>query len=169
MITRTHQKGDAASAAVYSPCDRYRYSLTRIWDDGGRKACFVMLNPSTATEQRNDPTIERCERRSRALGYGGIRIVNIFAWRETDPAALRAANDPVGPDNDSALRDAASWADHVIAAWGVHGEHRRRGDEVLSLLRATGRPLFHLGLTRHGHPRHPLYVAYSKRPETWSE
>ena len=85
MIVRTHQKGDAASVAEYSDCEKYRYKLTRIWEPAGRKVLFVMLNPSTATEVQNDPTVERCERRARTLGYGGFRVTNIFAWRDTDP------------------------------------------------------------------------------------
>jgi hypothetical protein len=72
VITRRFQKGDAASVAVYSDCERYRYSLTRVWDDAGRRALFIMLNPSTATEVQNDPTVERCERRARALGFGCV-------------------------------------------------------------------------------------------------
>lgn len=168
MITRTHLKGDAASAAVYSPCERYRYSLTREWaaEHGGR-VLFVMLNPSTATELRNDPTVERCERRARALGFGAFRVCNIFAWRATDPREMRAAADPVGPENDAALRDGCAWADTVICAWGTHGAHLDRGRQVETLLRATGRGLHHLGLTRDGHPRHPLYIAYSRQPEPW--
>ncbi len=103
MITRTHQKGDAASTAEYSDCERYRYRLTRIWDPDGEKALFIMLNPSTATEVQNDPTVERCERRARALGFGAFRVTNIFAWRATDPKDMRAAPDPVGPANDDAI------------------------------------------------------------------
>ena len=168
MITRTHLKGDAASAAVYSPCERYRYSLTREWapGDGGR-VLFVMLNPSTATEARNDPTVERCERRARALGFGAFRVCNIFAWRATDPREMRAAADPVGPENDAALRDGCDWADMVVCAWGTHGAHLGRGPRVEALLRATGHGLHHLGLTRDGHPRHPLYIAYARQPEPW--
>lgn len=168
MITRTHLKGDAASAAIYSPCERYRYSLTREWapEDGGR-VLFVMLNPSTATELRNDPTVERCERRARALGYGAFRVCNIFAWRATDPREMRAAADPVGPQNDAALRDGCDWADRVICAWGAHGAHLGRGPRVEAMLRATGASLHHLGLTRDGHPRHPLYIAYSRQPAPW--
>ena len=97
MIERSHLKGDAASVAVYSDCERYRYMLTRVWEPGGCKALFIMLNPSTATEVQNDPTVERCERRARALGFGAFRVLNIFAWRDTDPKAMRAAADPVGP------------------------------------------------------------------------
>ena len=166
MITRTHQKGDAASVAVYSPCERYRYALTRVWGTGPR-VLFVMLNPSTATEVQNDPTVERCERRARALGYGGFRVCNIFAWRDTDPRAMRAAADPVGPANDAAIRDGALWADAVVCAWGTHGAHLDRGRQVETLLRATGRTLTHLGLSKDGHPKHPLYIAYSQQPETW--
>lgn len=167
MITRSHQKGDAASVAVYSPCERYRYLLTRVWDPAGRKALFVMLNPSTATEAQNDPTVERCERRARALGFGAFRVTNIFAWRDTDPRAMRAAADPVGPANDAAIRDSSAWADTIIAAWGTHGAHLGRGAAVEQLLRATGRPVHHLGLTQDGHPRHPLYVAYAQQPAPW--
>ncbi|WP_296763304.1 DUF1643 domain-containing protein [Sediminimonas sp.] len=167
MITREHLKGDAASTAVYSDCERYRYLLTRVWNAGGRKALFVMLNPSTATEVQNDPTVERCERRARTLGFGAFRVCNIFAWRDTDPRAMRAAADPVGRDNDAAIVESCDWADRIIAAWGAHGAHLGRGPAVARLLHGTGYPVYHLGLTKDGHPRHPLYIAYSRQPEPW--
>ncbi|MCV2887388.1 DUF1643 domain-containing protein [Ruegeria aquimaris] len=167
MITRCHTKGDAPSTAVYSDCERYRYSLTRVWDTAGSKALFVMLNPSTATEVQNDPTVERCERRARTLGFGAFRVTNIFAWRDTDPRKMRAAQDPVGPDNDHAILDGADWADQIVAAWGTHGAHLGRGPDVERLLRNTGLPLFHLGLTKDGHPKHPLYIGYSQQPALW--
>ncbi len=167
MITRTHTKGDAPSTAIYSDCERYRYSLVRTWAPEGRKALFVMLNPSTATEVQNDPTVERCERRARALGFGSFCVTNIFAWRDTDPKKMRAALDPIGPDNDAAIRDWALWADQVVCAWGTHGEHLSRGPAVEALLRETGRDLYHLGLSQAGHPKHPLYIAYSQQPELW--
>ncbi len=167
LITRTHLKGDAASVAVYSPCDNYRYMLTRTWDKQGRKALFIMLNPSTATEVQNDPTVERCERRARTLGFGAFRVTNIFAWRDTDPRHMRKATDPVGPENDTIIVASCKWADRVICAWGTHGEHRNRGSEISTLLSSTGEPLYHLGLTKVGHPKHPLYIAYSQKPERW--
>lgn len=167
MITRTHTKDDAPSTAVYSDCERYRYSLTRVWDQSGDKVMFVMLNPSTATEVQNDPTVERCERRARTLGFGGFRVTNIFAWRDTDPRKMRAATDPIGPHNDATIIDGTKWADRVIAAWGTHGAHLDRGAAVTKVLRATGQPLFHLGLSKHGHPKHPLYLAYTQQPEIW--
>lgn len=167
MITRTHQKGDAHSTAVYSDCENYRYMLTRTWDQDGRKALFVMLNPSTATEVQNDPTVERCERRARALGFGAFRVTNIFAWRDTDPRKMRNASDPVGPANDDTISQSCPWADQIICAWGTHGAHLGRGQTVETLMRATNLPLFHLGLTKAGHPKHPLYIAYSQQPEAW--
>ena len=168
MIVRTHLKGDASSTATYSADERYRYDLTRTWDEAGTRVAFVMLNPSTATEIANDPTVERCERRARTLGYGAFRVTNIFAFRATDPRDMRAAADPVGgPANDAAIRDAALWAELTVCAWGTHGAHLARGPQVERLLRATGRPLATLGLSKGGHPKHPLYIGYAVRPEPW--
>ncbi|MEJ6392912.1 DUF1643 domain-containing protein [Gymnodinialimonas sp. 2305UL16-5] len=167
MIKRTFQKGDAASVAVYSDCERYRYALTRVWDEAGGRVAFVMLNPSTATEVQNDPTVERCERRARALGFGAFRVLNIFAWRATDPRDMRAAADPIGSENDAAILAAPDWADRVICAWGTHGAFLNRGPEVAGLLHATGVPLYHLGLSKGGHPKHPLYIGYAVQPVEW--
>lgn len=166
MITRGFTKGDAVSEAVYSDCERFRYLLTRIWGDGPR-AMFVMLNPSTATEVQNDPTVERCERRARALGFGAFRVTNIFAFRATDPRVMRAEADPVGPWNDAAILQSLDWADQIICAWGNHGVHLGRGAEVERMLRDAGARMLHLGLTGQGQPRHPLYVGYDQRPSPW--
>lgn len=166
MIERTFQKGDAASVAVYSDCEKYRYLLTRIWAPGP-KALFVMLNPSTATEYQNDPTVERCERRARALGFGAFRVTNIFAFRATDPRVMRAQDDPIGPANDTAIVESTAWADRVICAWGTHGAHLLRGAQVEALLRAKAVALWHLGLTQGGMPKHPLYIGYDRQPEVW--
>lgn len=167
MIRRDHVTTEAESSALYSDCEDYRYALTRTWKPDGKRLLYIMLNPSKATEIANDPTIERCERRARALGYSAFRACNIFAWRETDPAALRRADQPIGPENDSVLLESAAWATDILCAWGVHGEHLGRGATVATLLAEAGRPLLCLGTTRAGHPRHPLYVGYGTRPETW--
>lgn len=167
MITRTHTKGDAPSTAHYSDCERYRYALSRTWDTAGKHVLFVMLNPSTATEVQNDPTVERCERRARALGFGSFTVTNIFAWRDTDPRAMKAAADPVGPANDQTIKEACSDADQIIAAWGTHGAFLNRGAAVEALLRDHGKPIYHLGLSKAGHPKHPLYIAYTQQPELW--
>ena len=168
MITRSHIKGDAPSVAVYSDCEAYRYTLTRTWDAGGRRVLFIMLNPSTATELQNDPTVERCERRARALGYGAFRVCNIFAYRATDPRDMRAEADPIGPENDAAILEALNWTQDTIAAWGSHGEHLGRGNAVAALLRRAGVQARHLGLTKDGQPKHPLYIGYKVQPVDWA-
>ena len=167
LVTKYHSADGCVSQASYSPCARYRYALTRTWDAALPRLGFIMLNPSRATEAQNDPTVERCERRARALGYGAFCVVNIFAWRETDPHKMRRAKDPVGPANDQVLDDLTQWADTMIAAWGVHGVHLDRGPQVGRILRDRGHRLYHLGLTKDGHPRHPLYVAYAQQPMLW--
>lgn len=167
LITRSHIKGDAPSVAIYSPCEHYRYLLTREWAPDEGRVLFIMLNPSTATEVQNDPTVERCERRARALGFGAFRVCNIFGFRATDPRVMRAAQDPVGPDNDAAILNSLPWADRVICAWGTHGAHQDRGAQVETMLRKSGAPLFHLGLSKAGHPKHPLYIGYAVQPVPW--
>lgn len=167
MITRSHEKDGTASVACYSDCEAYRYLLTRVWDATGRRVLFIMLNPSTATEYQNDPTVERCERRARALGYGAFRVTNIFAYRATDPKVMRAQPDPVGPQNMQAIRDSCNWADDIVCAWGTHGAHMAQGAAVEAVLRQKGATTHHLGLTKDGHPKHPLYIAYAQAPEPW--
>lgn len=167
MLIRHHNTAMAQSTAVYAPDGRHRYLLTRVWQPQGRRALFVMLNPSTATETQNDPTVERCQRRAVALGHGAFRVVNIFAFRATDPRMMKAAADPVGPDNDAAISDSLGWADDVIAAWGTHGAHLARGAAVERMIRAAGVTPLVLALTRDGHPQHPLYVAYARQPVPW--
>ncbi len=167
MIEKQHHNRDVESTAQYSDCLLYRYSLKRVWEPSGERLHFVMLNPSTATEVQNDPTVERCERRARTLGYGAFCVTNIFAWRDTDPKKMRAATDPIGPHNDEAINKACDWANETIAAWGTHGAHMQRGLYVKKLLAGLNKPIFHLGLSKDGHPKHPLYISYQHLPEPW--
>lgn len=168
MIEKHHEDTRATSVALFSECMAYRYELTRVWDPSAGKVLFVMLNPSTADEIRNDPTVERCERRARALGFGAFRVCNIFAYRATDPRDMRAATDPVGPENDGAILRSCAWADDIICAWGTHGAHLERGPAVEAMIRGSGALPKHLGLSKHGHPKHPLYIGYAIQPEPWS-
>ena len=167
MIVRRHEGEGCVSVARYSDCERYRYDLMRTWEPSGPKALVVMLNPSTATELANDPTIERVERRVQRMGFGAYRVCNLFAWRATEPKRLLATAAPVGPENDDVLVAACQWGDLIVCGWGNHGEFDGRGMAVEAMLRRTCRPLSHLGLTRKGHPRHPLYVPYSVAPIEW--
>ena len=170
LVTRTHADPETGteSEAIYSPCEKYRYALTRVWTPDVPRLTYIMLNPSKATEIANDPTVERCERRARRLGYGAMRVCNLFAWRETDPAELKRTQEPVGTDNDATLKEAAKWADHVLLAWGVHGSHIARNADAMRMLARYSDKLYCLGRTKHGLPRHPLYVSYAQPLERWT-
>ena len=152
--------------ATFSPCGAYRYSLTRGWDSGKPAVNFLMLNPSTADAEQDDPTVARCSERARRLGHGGLEVVNLFALRSTDPKALYGHADPVGPENDSAILSAAEQG-NVVCAWGNRGELRGRDKAVLRLLRAAGLPVLALKVSKDGHPSHPLYLSYDLRPEPY--
>ena len=167
MILRRHTAGDTRSEGLYSDCETYRYRLSRSWGASGRLAC-IMLNPSTATELRNDATIARCEARARREGFGGLDVANLFALRATRPDDLRRAADPSGPDNADELIRVAEAAAAILCGWGCHGASMGAAERTLVLLRARGLPLFHLGLTRGGQPRHPLYVAGAVALQSWT-
>jgi len=152
-----------ASGATFSDCRRYRYCLWRIWDESIPPVAFVCLNPSTADESKNDPTVTRCINFSRAWGGGGFVMLNAFAYRATDPLLMKAQDDPVGPDNDRWLVHYHQRAQFTVAAWGVHGAFRDRQRQVLELLEGN-RPLYCLGLTKDGHPKHPLYLPNTSQP-----
>lgn len=101
------------------------------------------------------------------MDFGSFRVVNLFAFRATNPRALRAAADPVGPGNDAALMDSMVWADKILCGWGGHGGLGARDRVVTALLRQAGKPLWHLGLTQAGQPKHPLYIGYAVQPLVW--
>lgn len=135
--------------ATFSADRRYRYRLWRRWDRSKPVVAFVMLNPSTADARRDDPTIRRCVGFARTWGFGGVEVVNLYAFRATEPRRLRDVVDPVGPDNERHVMRAIRRARLVVLAWGAHAEATR----LLSLRRARC-----LGLTKAGQPRHPLYL-----------
>ena len=145
---------------VFSPCRAYRYTLWREWIGGEGYAMFVGLNPSTADETQDDPTIRRCIAFAKAWGYAGLCMTNLFAFRATAPKVMKAAADPVGPENDRYLLALASRAGVVVAAWGANGTHLGRSSEVLKLLPK----LQCLSLTKDGHPGHPLYLRKTLTP-----
>lgn len=145
----------------------YRYWLRRSWRHGGdgRCVCFVMLNPSTADGDVDDPTLRRCMGYAQAWGFSVLTVRNLFALRATDPAALLESDDPVGPRGDAELLVART-ADVVVAAWGA-GVPFGRDRQALEML--AGKRLFCLERTRHGHPRHPLYCRASLQPIPFGE
>ncbi|TAA12425.1 DUF1643 domain-containing protein [Pseudoxanthomonas winnipegensis] len=153
--------------AMVSPCGRYRYSLGRAGLLGSGTVLFVMLNPSTADADVDDPTIRRCVSFAASWGFKRLEVANLFAFRATDPKAMALAEDPVGPDNDLHLMCAAARAGLVICAWGVNGVHLQRAARVRAMLTGAGHRLHHLGLTKDGHPKHPLYLAAATEPQEW--
>jgi len=146
--------------AVFSPCRKWRYSLWRIWDREKPMVLFVGLNPSTATETINDPTVTRCITYAQDWGYGGMYMGNIFAYRATDPNDMKAFDKPVGLVNDYWLVKMHDEAGLTVAAWGTHGTHLDREKQVLDLLDN----LYCLSVTKQNHPGHPLYLSKKLKP-----
>lgn len=156
-------------SAIISACGKYRYMLERKdITASDRIATFVMLNPSTADAHKDDATIRRCKGFARLWGCGRLVVVNLFAFRATKPGDMKAAADPVGPDNDKAIWRAASEAadtgGKIVCAWGAHGSFKDRDKAVLAIL---GRFLIEpvsLGENADGSPKHPLYLPSDAKP-----
>lgn len=165
----------AEKGAEISGCGRYRYVLWRRWDKARPRLVYIMLNPSTADADHDDATIRVCCGRAYRLGYGGIRVVNLFAYRATDPAELVKLTpaERIGPENDQALqRNLGGDRDMLVAAWGddglLPGWRRPRAREVLELVaHDLGYTVHALGLTKSGQPRHPLRISYQTAPFVW--
>lgn len=151
-------------SAHFSRCRSWRYALWRRWDHERPWVLFVALNPSTADETRDDPTIRRCIGFARDWGYGGLCVANLFAWRATRPEDLKAARDPVGPRNDRWLGRLAREAELVVCGWGNHGRFMDRSRRVRGLLGRTHA----LRVNDSGEPAHPLYLPKTLRPRPWT-
>ena len=164
----TIRRGSAASGATFSRCERWRYALWRRWDASRPVANFLMLNPSTADERQLDPTCARARDYAERWGYGGLVVTNVFAWRATDPGAMKAAADPVGPGNDIAIERAAREAALVVCAWGNHAAHRGRSAEIAALLGRARVTLHALRVNASGEPAHPLYLRGDLAPLRWA-
>lgn len=164
---------DMIRSAVISECGGYRYELRRTWRLGQRKLCFIMLNPSVADASIDDPTVKRCMGFGRDLGYDGIIVVNLFAFRATDPKMLTIVNDPIGPENDRYIDDVVASSEIVIAAWGAFpNSYRKRHpflrNRVDAIVERIGRLSMHvLGVTNAGSPQHPLYLPAWRTPVRW--
>tara|TARA_R100001086_G_scaffold245787_3_gene177160 strand:+ start:3067 stop:3570 length:504 start_codon:yes stop_codon:yes gene_type:complete len=159
------------SNATLSPCRTYRYSLHRLWKLNAGNLLVIGLNPSTADENTDDPTVRRCIGFARSWGFGSLTMANLFAYRSTNPEGLRVPEDPVGPENDWWLVHLARASACVVCAWGAVGALNGRSTDVRALFR-TELPeltLCHLGLTKSGQPRHPLYLRRDLRPQPWTK
>lgn len=166
-MSKKTQENPTVREARISNCGTYRYTLSRYF--GENKAStkanapfmlFVMLNPSTADARADDPTIINCKRIAKHRGYDKFMVVNLYAYRSTDPSVLKnppPTLDVIGPDNDRHIRSLARRASELIVAWGRHGD-KYRVAEVRRILRATRKPLLCLGHNKDRSPRHPLYL-----------
>lgn len=158
----------------FSPCCKWRYTLWREWHEGelmpngilggiyrDRFLMVIGLNPSTADETQDDPTIRRCIGYAKRWGFGALCMTNLFAWRDTDPRKMRAAAEPVGKNNDYWIGQMASNAGMILAAWGAHGTHLGRAAAVR---RFIAQPIYCLAINADGSPKHPLYCRADLQP-----
>ena len=155
---------------LFSEDRKYRYSLWRCWgdllDQSDEYVAFLCLNPSIADETIDDNTVRRCIGFSKRWGYSNYCMLNLFGYRSTDPLAMLAEPDPIGPINDATILEISKGASILICAWGNHGAHRNRHWDVTGMLQNAGVKLMRLGaLTSTGQPRHPLYLAGHMDPE----
>lgn len=151
--------------AQISEDKKYRYLLIRDWsnNDSLKTVAFIGLNPSTADAENDDPTIRRCIGFAKSWGYNCLMMVNLFALRATNPSIMKNDPFPFGEHNYGMLTNIHSRASLVIAAWGNHGAFKGVGFEWANALR----PLYHLGLTKSGHPKHPLYLKKDVKPQPY--
>ena len=161
---------------VFSDDRVYRYTLWRDWDVDAitgsaddlkhpdKFVQFIGLNPSTADEVQDDPTIRRCIGFAKSWGYGALCMTNIFAFRATDPKVMKKTPDAAGHDNEDWILKIAREAGIVVAAWGNDGTHIHQGVTIKHMLKAHGIKVHHLGLTGTGEPKHPLYLRKDLKP-----
>lgn len=154
------------TGAKFSPCRRYRYALWREWDPSKPTVVFCGLNPSTADENDDDPTIRRCLRFAREWGFGHLVMLNVYGWRSTDPRGLLEVNDPTGPENLAIILRWAQRARLFVCCWG-NGIRHIDGFRLRQELRSKGVRLHVLKLTAQGQPWHPLYLRSDSWPVTW--
>ena len=160
---------DVGNECIFSEDRRHRYTLRHVWDERLPPAMVIGLNPSTADEQKLDPTLRRVRGLLKADGFGSFVMTNLFAFRATDPKSMMCTDDRIGPANDSILRSVASEVllaqGRIIAAWGIHGSWKDRDKEVVRLLSPA--ELWVWELTDAGQPRHPLYLPGGTKLVKW--
>ena len=148
------------NGADFSSCRKYRYTLWRTWSSNKPKVMFLGLNPSTADEVKNDPTVTRCIKYAQKWGYGGMYMMNIFAFRTTYPVELKKAKNPIGPDNDKWIKLISNKVDLSVGACGNDGQYLNRSITIKQLVDN----LHCLKINNSGEPAHPLYLKASLKP-----
>jgi hypothetical protein len=154
-------KSIITSSAFISECEKYRYELKRIWNESKPKVLFIMLNPSTADENIDDPTIRRCIGFAKSWNYGGILVGNLFAYRATKPKTLLNVDDPIGKDNLNHLKQMYNESEIIICAWGNGKIIKKLGKKFgndYKPLSCIYDKIYYLELSKDGTPKHPLYL-----------
>lgn len=154
----TQTLGNWHQGCVLSNDGRYRYHLWRRWTNGMGSVLWIMLNPSTANHERDDATLRKIQGFSRRWGYGALEVVNLFAYRATDPRNLFDIGDPIGPENDDWINRAIPEATMVMAAWGAHGNFFGRSIALRGML--SHHHVLCLGKCASGEPKHPVRLGY---------
>lgn len=172
VITEEGGNLEERRIAAFDREKRYRYALSICWRAGGPILVALMLNPSTADHMQNDQTVERVCRRAKAMGMGGVMVLNVFAWRETNRLKMLQQADPVGPLNDCFIEAGLQLAhlipgSKVLVGWGNEGGHRGRSDEIVELLRKAEVQAYCLKVCANGQPGHPLYIGYDVEMRPW--
>lgn len=167
MVQQTLGADNILRCAHLSEDGRYRYRLERTWNPERGCVLFVMLNPSTADDLKDDNTITKCMRFTKEWGYGGLVVANLFAYRSPRPQSLREVVAPVGPENDMTLVTLADMHKMIICAWGNDGELKGRDGVVFDLLTAGNRQVHCLQETGKGNPYHPRNVPYGTTQRQW--
>ena len=155
------------TGAILSDCRTYRYALWRKWNNSNPMVMFVGLNPSTADETKDDPTIRRVKSFASGFGYGGVVMVNLFAFRATKPADMLSASDPIGLLNKIWIPSIAVQCRSICCAWGANKNTEKQSEVILTMADELDIPTWCLGITKDGHPRHPLYVKADKAAEPY--
>jgi len=152
------------TGAQFSPCEKYRFSLWRVWDESLPHVAFVGLNPSTADAKQDDPTIRRCYGFACSHGFGAFTMLNLWAFRATDPKNLPTSITNEEEINADTIARVSSGVSRVVAVWGSHPKAAIRRSAILPLVAEW----WHLGLTKGGEPRHPLYLPNTSQMQRWS-
>ena len=156
------------SFATFSDCKKYRYTLFRLWDSSLPTILFIMMNPSTADENINDPTVAKCMRYARKWGYGGLYIGNVCAYRATDKMALLSISDPVGTINFSSVLNMATKADMIVIAHGQLPKGLQfHANNMCDYLRKNNLTLHVIKLSKNNIPCHPLFLSEQLIPKIW--
>lgn len=151
--------------AILSDDRQFRYVLSRVWDEEKPTVMFIGLNPSTADECEDDPTIQKCIKFAQSWDYGGLYMLNLFAYRTTNPRVLWEVKEPIGNGNDDYIKRYSDGCDKVICAWGNNGDFMQRGKSILQYV-----PNAHyLKLNKSGQPSHPLYLKSTLTPQKFTQ